>query len=216
LQEALAGLGTEIVLLPNAVDVSAFKFRPRQPLAPRLVWLRAFHDCYRPELAPEVLAAVRLRTPTATLRMVGPDKRDGSLARTRAAVSRLGLEQAITIVTGVPKHEVPAELERGDIFLNTTDVDNVPISVMEAMAAGMCVVSTDAGGLPHLLDDGVDALLAPTGDAPALARAVQRLLDQPDLAARLTAAARAKVEARDWAPVVDRWRALFERVASRG
>ncbi len=61
----------------------------------------------------------------------------------------------------VEKSEVPAWLAKGDIFLNTTNVDNTPVSVIEAQAAGLCVVSTNVGGIPFLLENGKDALLVP-------------------------------------------------------
>ena len=98
----------------------------------------------------------------------------------------------------VPKAEVPQWLDRGDVFLNTTNVDNTPVSVIEAMACGLPVVSTAVGGVPYLIEHGKDGLLVPPSDARAMADAVRRLLKDPDLAEALARAARLKVEAWDW------------------
>ena len=73
----------------------------------------------------------------------------------------LGVSERVEFAGGVAKADVPAALSRGDIFLNTTNVDNTPVSVLEAQAAGLAVVSTNVGGLPFLLEDGKNALLVP-------------------------------------------------------
>jgi glycosyltransferase involved in cell wall biosynthesis len=145
--------------------------------------------------------------------MIGRDQGDGSMERTRRAAAEAGVASRVEIVPGVPKDEVPGELERGSIFLNTADIDNTPVSVLEAMACGLCVVSTDAGGIPHLVRHGVDGLITGRGDAAGMAASVRRLLHTPELAARLSANARARAEQLDWALLLPQWEALFEAAA---
>jgi len=145
--------------------------------------------------------------------MVGPDKGDGSLAHTRQAAVDLCVADRIAFPGAVPKADVPACLDRADIFLNTTTVDNTPVSVMEAMACGLCVVSTNVGGIPYLLDDGCNALLVPPGDADAMAAAVRRVLSEPGLAERLSSRARAKAEQFDWSFILPQWESLLLAVS---
>jgi glycosyltransferase involved in cell wall biosynthesis len=104
---------------------------------------------------------------------------------------------------------VPEVLNRADIFLNTTNVDNNPVSVAEAMACGLCIVSTDVGGMTYLLDHETNALLVRPDDPEAMADAVQRILSDSDLAARLSSNARRKAEGFDWEAVLPRWRNLL-------
>jgi glycosyltransferase involved in cell wall biosynthesis len=215
MRDATADLDAAVEILPNGLDLSSHVYRPRAP-ALTLVWLRAFHQVYRPELAVRVLARLAVRHPAVRLLMVGPDKGDGSLAATRRLAADLGIGDRVEITGGVPKSEVPARLDQGDVFLNTSDIDNAPVSVLEAMASGLAVVSTDAGGIRHLLDDGEDSLVVPRGDDEALANAVERLLDQPGLAERLGAAARRRAEAFDWGRVLPRWEDVLRRSAPRG
>jgi glycosyltransferase involved in cell wall biosynthesis len=112
----------------------------------------------------------------------------------------------------VPKADISVWMQRGDIFLNTTNTDNTPISVLEAMACGLCVVSTNVGGIPYLVRHEYDALLVPPDDADAMTAAVQRLLNDPALAARLSAQAQQSARQFDWSIILPQWERLFAQV----
>lgn len=213
LLERLRHYRSDIRLLPNAVDVRAYPFRLRERPRARMVWLRAFHRIYNPDLAPAVLARVAAGFGDARLTMIGPNKGDGTLEKVRRAAAALQVEDRLTLPGGVAKRDVAAWLDAGDVFLNTADVDNTPVSVIEAMAAGLCIVSTNVGGLPYLLEDEHDALLVPPRNSEAMAQAVERVLHEPGLAARLSRNARAKAEQFDWASILPQWETLLLRVA---
>jgi glycosyltransferase involved in cell wall biosynthesis len=213
LYERMAPYRPDLRLLPNALDLRAYPFRLRRNPAPGLVWLRAFHEIYNPSLGPKVLARLLPEFPDARLTMVGPDKGDGSLERARQTARDLGIAERVCFPGGVAKTEVPDWLQKGDIFLNTTNVDNTPVSVLEAMACGLCVVSTNVGGLPYLLNHEQDALLVPPDDAAAMASAVRRVLAEPGLSERLSANGRAKAGQHDWSVVLPQWEALFLSLA---
>ncbi len=212
LAEAFKPFRPDVRVIPNAVELSQYPFRQRHVARPIFIWLRAFHRMYDPEMAVHVLGQLVGKYPQTQLTMVGADK-DGSLARCRALAAQLKLEGHVKFVPAVPRQEVPQLLSSADIFLNTTTVDNTPVSVIEAMACGLCVVSTDAGGMPHLVRDGQEALLVPVGDAAAMVEAIARLLRDPEVAARLSTNARAKAASFDWSAVLPQWEALFERLA---
>lgn len=205
--------GGDLLLIPNAIDIGAYPFRLRERVEPSLVWLRAFHEIYNAPLAVRAVAGLIAEFPEIRLTMVGPDRGDGSLGETRETAERLGLASNVQFPGGVSKSAVPGRLNQGDVFLNTSDVDNTPTSVLEAMACGLCVVSTNVGGIPYLLEDGEDALLVPPDDAGAMAAAVRRILTEPDLAARLSRNGRAKVQRMDWSAILPQWEALFASAA---
>jgi glycosyltransferase involved in cell wall biosynthesis len=202
-----------MALLPNAIEIGAYPFKLRARAQPRLVWVRGFHRIYNPELAAEVMALLVREFPGAHLTMVGPDKGDGSLEATQRLAAKLGIRGKVTFPGGVPKAEVPNWISRGDVFINTTSVDNTPVSVLEAMACGLCIVSTDVGGLPYLLESGQDALLVPPDDPQAMASAVRRLLTDHYLAARLSYNAHKKATQFDWSMILPYWEALLTAVA---
>ena len=212
LKEALSPLGFPIEVIPNPVQVSSYGRVTTESSAMRLVWLRAFHKIYTPTMAIDCLAKVRTRHPGATLVMVGADK-DGSLSMVRRHAIRLGLLDSVNLVPGIPKAEVPALLASGEIFLNTTEVDNTPVSVIEAMASGLAVVSTRVGGVPWLIRDGENGILVPSRDSEAMAMAVIRLLEDPGLKATISTNARAHAAAMDWSQVVPQWSKLFHELA---
>jgi glycosyltransferase involved in cell wall biosynthesis len=201
-----------IQVFPNALMLRRYACRVRDQIAPRLVWLRAFHRVYNPELAIQTLAILRREIPDIQLTMIGPDKGDGSLEKARQQAQRLGVTGNLTLMGSVPKVDVPAKLAEADIFLNTSRVDNTPVSVLEAMACGMCIVSSDVGGIPHLLQSEHDALLVPTDDPEEMARAVRRIVTDINLARRLSLNARKSAEQFDWSVVTPRWEALLESV----
>ncbi len=209
LQKRFRAVRGDIQVIRNGLHLDRYQARTISRARPRLVWVRAFEDCYNPLLALQVLKRLLDDHPDATLLMVGPDRGGLTAQDVSNEARRLGLAERVRIEGAVPKDRVPETLTRGDVFLNTTDVDNAPVIVVEAMASGRCVVSTNAGGVPDLVEDGQEALLVPRGDPEAMAAAVRRILSEPDLAAKLSTQARAKAEAFAWDQVLDTWERLL-------
>jgi len=206
-------LGVAADVIPNPLDIERYEFRHRSPVAPRLLWMRTFHPHYDPELAVRTLAVLRRQFSDATLTMAGPD--DGQLDVTRALAERLGVADAVTFVGFLDSAGKAREFAAHDIFLNTNLVDNAPVSVLEAGAFGLPIVTTAVGGIPYLLQDRRTALLVPVSDPDAMAAAVTELLLDPELAGSLSTAGRALAERSAWPIVREQWLDLIDRVLSR-
>jgi glycosyltransferase involved in cell wall biosynthesis len=205
---------SDIREIPNGIDLSLYSFSLRRHVRPRLVWLRAFHEIYNPTMAVSVLADLYKGFPEVTLKMIGSDK-DGSLAVIRTLAEELGVDEHLVTPGKIDKSDVPRYLCKGDIFLNTTNIDNTPVSVIEAMACGLCIVSTNVGGIPYLLEHNKTALLVDPNDAKGMSAAVSRLLTEPGLAQELSANARSRAEQFDWDVVLPQWLELFDSVSRR-
>ncbi len=216
IKEKLKSFRPDIIYLPNGIYLNNYHYRLRSQATAKLVWLRAFHKIYNPIMAVRTLAYLKDDFPNIRLHMIGPDKKDGSLEAVKQAVNHLGVHNNLHITLGVPKSQVPSNLSEHDIFLNTTNFESFGVSVMEAAATGLCIVTTNVGELPYLWRDGEDALLVPPNDPKAMAQAVRRLLTEPDLAARLSHNARQKVEQFDWSVILPQWEALFQEVLAAG
>lgn len=204
-EEKLKGYCEHIEVLPNPIEVTRYQVRLGTDVEPRLIWVRAFHRIYNPSLAPRVISILVKAFPEVTLMMIGRDKGDGSLQDARKCAEDLGVSQSISFLGGVRNEDIPQWLNKACIFLNTTNFDNVPVSVLEAMASGLCIVSTNVGGLPYLLDHGKDGYLVPPDDPQAMADAIEKVLRDPVLAHRLSSAARKKAERFDWSVILPSW-----------
>jgi glycosyltransferase involved in cell wall biosynthesis len=175
--------------------------------------MRSFRHIYNPTLAPKVVACLRRRDVVPELWMFGADWGDGTLDQTRREVDLLKVRSTVHLCGALAKSQVPTGLQRGDIFLNTSSIDNTPVSVVEAMACGLCIVSTNIGGIPYLLKHEYDALLVPPDDENAMAESVLRLLSDPGLAHRLSRNARQKAEHFDWQYIFPQWREILSSLA---
>ena len=203
-------LGVDAEVIPNPLLLDGHPFRLRTVLAPRLLWMRTFHPYYEPELAVRTLAVLLARFPTATLTMAGAD--DGLLEPTRALARDLGVSDAVAFVGFLDAAGKEREFAAHDIFLNTNQVDNTPVSVLEAGGHGLVIVATEVGGIPYLLTDRESARLVPRSDPEAMAAAVAELLDDPELAATLSAGGRQVAERSAWPVVREQWFDLVDRV----
>lgn len=194
IRDALEARGVKCGLVHNLVDMSLFRFRERTVLEPKLVWVRYLEPTYDPLAALDVFERVKLEYPAATLTMVG----DGSL---RASIEQCTTKTGLTGVrlTGkLSPEQVAAELDAADIFLNTSKADGTPTAILEAMASGLPVATTNAGGVPQLVVSGVEGLVCDVGDVDALAAGVISLVKDPETAAGMSRQARMRAEEYSW------------------
>lgn len=213
LRDGLAVAGVPIDVIPNALELDRYPWRLRAPARPSLLWMRAFHPLYRPDMAVEVLDLVRHRHGVdATLTMAGQD--GPSTAATAELAERLGVGAAVSFAGFLDEAGKRDALDRHDVFVNTTKVDNTPVSCLEAAASGLVVVATSVGGIPALFSDGDDAVLVPDGDRASMAEAVVRVLRDDALVARLSHGGRALAERSAWPAVHAAWEALLRDVTS--
>jgi L-malate glycosyltransferase len=134
--------------------------------------------------------------------MVGPEK-DGSLASTMKNSELLNLDVKFTGKLTKPEW-IDLSLDY-DVFINTTHFDNTPISVIEAMALGLPVVSTNVGGLPFLLENNINALLVNDNDVNRMVKAIVFLIENKHQAKAICLNARDLTESFDWNIVKNQW-----------
>ncbi|HNT39003.1 MAG TPA: glycosyltransferase family 4 protein [Rubrivivax sp.] len=204
LQEVFARHRMPARVVPNVVDLQ--RFRPaehrgeqaRGDAPPRILVARNLEAIYDNATALRAFALVLQARPKARLLVAGTGPEEAAL---RALAAELGIAAQVEF-RGRLDRDAMAELLRGcSVSLNPSRVDNMPNSVLEALASGVPVVSTDVGGVPHIVADGRTALLVPAGEAQAMAAALLRVLDDPQLAARLREAGLREVQRYTWAQV---------------
>jgi glycosyltransferase involved in cell wall biosynthesis len=205
--------GYNPILIPNMLRIENYPFKKKEFQAIRLFWLRSFRSHYNPILAVKILAQLRKEGIEADIIMVGPDSEDGSLKEVMAYVQSNNLEPYVKIPGLMSKAEwIKLSADR-NILINTTNIDNTPISVIECMGLGLAIVSTEVGGIPFLLDNNKDALLVQPNDVIAMANAVKSLVQTPEISNKMVLNARKKVEGFDWEVVKHEWKSIIENAS---
>ena len=210
LAKIFRGQGYEVRVIRNIVDLKAYSYRLRTTVSPKLIWMRAFHEIYNPQMAIEVFASVKKMYPQASLVMAGVDK--GLKPEIKNMVEDMGLSDSVRFPGFLDHDAKTREFSKADIFVNTNHIDNMPVSVIEAGAMGLPVVATCVGGIPDMITNGQNGLLVPDGDVKGMADAVVSLLENTELAARLSANGRRFAEMSSWETVKPQWEALFDEI----
>ena len=213
LAQVLERHGYAAHIVPNIIDLARFAPRPAPADAnarrgPVLLVARHLEKIYDNASALRAFALVREAHPDASLVLAGCG---AELAALRQLAFELGVADAVRFPGQVANAAMAALYRDSDVVLNPSLADNMPNSVLEALACGVPLVSTNVGGIPALLRDGETALLVAPGDAPAMARALLSLLDQPARAARLAAAGLEHVRQFSWERVAPPLLAQYRR-----
>lgn len=194
-------------IIPNTIELKNYPFTERAQIKPNLLWVRAIDSTYNPEMALKVLELISERYPAANLTMVGPFK-DISESQWKKIEEKYKVKP---VLTGRLSKEEWINLSSDfGVFINTTNVDNMPVSVIEAMALGLPVVSTNVGGLPFLLEDNKDAILVESNNEVQMAEAIFKLIENTELAKKISINARKKVEQFDWQIVKNQWKEILK------
>jgi glycosyltransferase involved in cell wall biosynthesis len=201
LQGVFARHGMPGRVVPNIVDVQRFRPGTGDALAaaePQLLVARNLEPIYGIDVALGAFARVLRRCPTARLVVAGSGPLEGELV---SRATSLGIAHRVRFTGRLERDAMAALYREATLSINPSHVDNMPNSVLESMASGVPVVSTDVGGVPFVVTHERTALLVPAGDEAALADAVVRLLGDRVLYGQLRSAALAEVQRYRWEAV---------------
>jgi L-malate glycosyltransferase len=207
------GIGAEVV--PNIINLGRFSSadpaRERQG-GPCLLVARNLEPIY--DNATAIRAAAIVRKTIPGLRLVvagsGPER-----AMLEGLARELGMADAVTFTGRVDNADMAGLYRAADIMLNPSLVDNMPNSVLEALASGVPVISTDVGGVPYIVEHGKTALLVPPKNPESMATAITSLLADPEQARRLREAGIETVQQYTWANVRHRLLQTYEQVLAK-
>jgi glycosyltransferase involved in cell wall biosynthesis len=203
LKEAFETYGyTNINYIPNTIELEHYPFKKRSFASVNLFWLRSFSDIYNPLLAIKILKALQDDGIEASLCMVGPDS-DGTLKNAKKLAKQLEVD--VQFPGKLSKPEWVKLAQDYNIFINTTNFDNMPVSVIEGMALGMVIVSTNVGGMPYLIKNGDNGILLEPNKSELFVNAIKDIMGNPDATENLIKNARHKVEEFDWDVVKQLW-----------
>ena len=194
----------------NIVDPDRFRFRERSPLRPLFLSNRNFEPHYNVSCTLRAFSRIQRALPEAQLVVAGdgPEK-----AKLKSLARELEL-QKIEFIGRVSPDEMPSIYDKADVFLNSPSVDNMPLSIIEAFACGLPVVSTNVGGIPYIVENGKTGLLVEDDDYCGLADAAISLFETNGCGARLAAAARKEVARYSWKNVRKEWQRIYCELVS--
>ena len=206
-----AKFGVQARPINNLIELDKFTFRERRPLRPVFLANRNLEKHYGVDHVLRAFALIQKQVPDAELIVAG----DGS--------QRMALEDlAITLVlrhtkfVGRVEHEGIARLyQQADIYLNGSEIDNQPLSILEAFACGLRVVTTDAGGIPNMVADGDTGFVVPRGDHEAMANRATQLLKESEIVGSMTQRALDECRKYSWSSVRDHWIELYRELAEQ-
>ena len=181
-------------VIPNGVDVAMFAANREDPVQPRLLFVGPWQWRKGVEYLAEAFGVIGTRFPSACLTLVGPHESEEEIRRNFAAT----VNGRVSVVQSVPPDEMAGWYRSHDLFVFPTLFEGDPLTLREAMAAGMAIVTTDMFPMKEVVVAGETGLLVPPGDAAALADAVCRLIEEPGLARRLGENARLASRTRTW------------------
>lgn len=205
LVEVFARFGLNAARIPNIAEPVALRYRSRSRPRPVFLHNRGLAPEYNPACTLRAFAMIQQRYPEASLTVA----HDGPLrSQLEALAASLGLRQT-DFIGSVSPADMGTLYDSADIYLMSPDADNMPLSVLECFAAGVPVVASSAGGIPNLIEHQQTGLLFAPNDHQAMAACALRLLEEPGLAARLAAAARAQCAKYSWTQIGPRWIALY-------
>lgn len=182
-------------IVPNIVNLDAFRPAEVLPASPHLIVTRHLEPIYDIASVLRAFAIVVDRHADATLTVVGsgPDRE-----KLEQLAGELGIAARVTFTGALENSKLPGLYRTANVAVNASLVDNFPISLLEAMASGIPIVSTNVGGIPQLVQHEVTALLVPPSQPAALAKAILRVLDDPPLALELRSAGLEAVQGYAW------------------
>lgn len=212
LQSVFAEFGVETQVIPNIVDLGLFRPGPAREYhaQPVLVITRNLEAIYGIDTALRALALLVERGVEAELRIAGSGHLEAEL---RELAQALGVAKRVRFEGRLDREAIVQLYADADIMLNPSRVDNMPNSVIEALACGLPVVSTSVGGVPYIVEHEHTALLVPPDNAEAMAAAVQRLCREPELGPQLRENGLRAVQAYAWPAVRPQWLEVYRDLA---
>ncbi len=205
LVDVFGRFGFQATPIANVIDDRAIRYRLRRLAEPRILVPRALEPLYNVGCAIRAFALVQKQFPHAQLTILG----DGSQRKQLEQQVRDLYLRDVHFAGRVERSQIGDYYDRHDILLNTTTIDNMPVSLLEGFAAGLPIVTTNAGGIPYLARDRQNAHVVPVNDYEAAAERMLELLQDPTEVERLSRLGAVEVQKYLWNNVSRQWYQLY-------
>lgn len=187
-------------VIPNIVEMDDLRFKNRLSIQPRFICIRAHEELYNIPCILRAFQQVQRQVPEATLMLVGGGSLHEDLMR---QAEQMGISNVV--FTGrVDNSLIMRFLDQADVMLSAPKVDNMPVSLIEAMNAGLLVISSRVGGVPYMIKDAENGLLFESDNDAELAEKMIWAIEHQDEAIRMLRKAKQSVQQYQWINIKDK------------
>lgn len=210
-QKMFKNLNLNVRIIYNGIDLQKYKYRLRKKVAPSLLWMRTFNSpVYNPEMALKVIEVLKGSYPNIHLTLAGQQPKFSK--KIRQIIKEKKLKEYITVKGLLSSEGKKRAFNCHDIFLNTNRLDHAPVSLVEAGASGLPIITTNVGGIPYLFKNRQTAILIKNEDTKNMAKAVKKLIETPTLARKLSKNGRKLAKNHNWPKIINTWSSLFREI----
>lgn len=192
-------------IIPNIIDLNGNLYREREHLLPHYICTRTHDELYDIPCLLKAFQLVQQQLPSATLTLVGDGTQHEQLKQLAATLHL----HNVTFTGRVANDDIYSHINQADIMISPSTVDNMPVSLLEAMNAGLLVIATRVGGVPYMIDDGKTGLLFESGNHYELAMLMLRAVDTQDESMAMIKTAHAAVQTYQWGNVRQKLYAVY-------
>jgi len=211
----------EISVVPNGIDLERFKISSgdkKEGNAKTIIFIGRLHPVKGVQYLMEAMAIVRQQMPDVKLVIVG----DGvERARLEELAERLNLNDCIQFAGQVSQESIPRLMHQADVFVLSSLSEGLPVVILEAMAAGLPIVATNVGGIPDIVEEGVNGYLVNAKNPDELADRLLVLLQNDEIREEMSTNNRGKAELYTWDKVATKvekeyQKAIEQNIDARG
>ena len=212
LEDVFSERGVTTQIIANIIDLDRFSLieNKSKPYSPHLLVTRNLELIYDNETAIRAFNEILVAHPNAQLTIAGTGP---ELENLQSLVVQLELSKRVTFTGRIDTQQMPALYQSADVMLNPSRVDNMPNSILEALASGVPVVSTNVGGIPYMVEHESTALLVGPEDYKAMATAIRQVLEDKQCQQNLVNSGLALVQQFAWSEVSQHWLSLYKKLA---
>lgn len=201
--------GIPTTVIPNIIPLDNFIFKKREIFKPRMLMTRHLEPIYNISCAIRGFSLLIKEFPEATLTIAGSGSERNKLEK---LACDLGCRAQVNFLGAIDSDKIDELYNDNDILLNTSSVDNLPLSILEGFACGLLIVSTKAGGIPYIIEHEVNGMLIDLDDYQGVVDSIMWLLDNQELSRKIALKAHGDVSCFAWTQIGPILLKLYERL----
>jgi len=213
LKNVFSEFNFDVDVIPNIINLE--KFKPKGQLQsaveghPHLIVARNLESIYGIKTAIDAAKLLKESYPNLKLSIAGSGPQRDEL---KQYIRQAGLEENVILTGKLDPDEMVSLYHSADIMINPTTVDNMPNAILESMACGVPVVTTNVGGIPYIVKNESTALMVEVNNPVEMAKQVRKLCENPILYQTLVANGIAEIKQYSWTKIRQQWLSLYEQM----